>query len=79
MAVTCKPPWRGVPSTAGGALAGRSSCRLRCSTVMVKMAWLRLDLQTCNNTQGPFQVLSINGPLKWSYRINRGTPPALVV
>lgn len=50
--ITCKPPRPGVLSTAGGALAGRSICRLRCSTVMVKMAWLRLDLCTSSNKCG---------------------------
>lgn len=62
LVVTCKPPRRGVLSTAGGALAGRSSCRLRCSTVIVKMAWLRLDLHTGNNTRRPVSVLLLSDP-----------------
>jgi hypothetical protein len=45
LAITCMPLRVGVLSTAGGALAGRTSWRLRCSKVIVKIAWLRLDLQ----------------------------------
>lgn len=48
---TCRRLPRGVLSTAGGALAGRTSCRRLCSRVMVKIAWLRLDLQDAGGRQ----------------------------
>lgn len=60
---TCKPPRFGVLSTAGGALAGRTSCRLRCSRVIVKMAWLRLDLHAArprHTTPAAHHVMSLH-------------------
>lgn len=62
-AVTAVPP--GVYCTAGGALAGRTSCRRRCSSVMVKIAWLLLDLQHNTNKPPHQQVQQVQVSTHW--------------